>query len=150
MIGFSTLVALFFIGLTYWSIWENSQIQEPTREIVKRVLDGRFLVMDGYFYPENCGYKKLVDEEDFDWIEYTVVDTENQLVAWVYHYGMHNYATVEGDFDWMNQYECDSLYSAAAGISNIRKNNYKEACDIEKEARDSRKREEHKEVYKIV
>lgn len=107
-----------------------------TRSPVKKILD---LVSreDGFSLNGNP-----TDNWDF-----ALHDTVNSTKTLLLMDQFSGYVIMNGDFEWMNEFERKRLYKALSVIHKSRVDKYEEACRIERDARNERERLAAIKVY---
>lgn len=80
--------------------------------------------------------------------DYLLEDTEDKKQTLLSSGFSGDSIRLSGDLDWMNEWESERLYEVVRGVINKRESKYKEACTIEENARNERRRVLAIETYK--
>lgn len=90
-------------------------------------------------------------QEDQDscshFVDYVIFDSDRKVKTYLYRDQFSGSPIISGDLDWMNRWEQDRVLRLVEGICGARRKAYREACAIEKKARDERRREEAEKFY---
>lgn len=135
-------VILISIMVVWWVVlwvYGRLQIKEPTRKIAKILLD-----TDHFVYLATSGG---VEVGAYSTRRYVLRHVPSEDVTYINRDNFNDHWWVTGDLEWMNSYEQDLIGSLINSDHQRKLDNHKEACDIEKEARDKRFRELAKEKY---
>ena len=116
-----------------------------TRPPVKKILD---LVsrQDGFSLdhnPDNAGRYKHVPFS----VDFVLHDTVNSTKTCMSVDGFSGCVMMDGEFEWMNEFERKRLHKVVYAIYKDRDRKYREACRIECEARNERDRQAAIKVY---
>ncbi|QPI18327.1 hypothetical protein POP15_279 [Pectobacterium phage POP15] len=139
-LGFLVLVLL--VGVWIWDkkVTPKRMTRPPVTRILELIDSKKLEVYDNPSSADKDRWGHL--------IEYIILDHERKVKTALYRDSFHGTPCVRGDLDWMNQWEQDRVLRLVEGICGARRKAYREACAIEKKARDERRREEAEKIYK--
>lgn len=127
-------------------VWAWDKYVTPRRATRPPVLKIMELIQDGKTFTV---YDNLsaADRQACPMADYAIMDNERKVKTYFYWEVFHEVAMVEGDLDWMNQHEKDRVFKIVSGICCARLRAWQKASQIEKEARDEKRRDEAKKFY---
>lgn len=125
-------------GVVLW-IYTRLQIKAPTRKIESILLDDNHFV-----YSE---VKEEIGVGKYSTRKYTLKHVPTGDMTYINRNHYSDCWWLTGDLSWMNEYEQDLIGSLINTDAQRKIDNYREACRIEKEARDQKLRELAKEKY---
>lgn len=132
-----------YLFLTYVAV-PLIYIKEPTKNILKLIREGDRLVV---FDP--ASNKEKYKPDAFEYHHAVILDTTTRKETIVYSFCMGEQdMRLRGDLDWMNVYEQEAVAELAAGIVCARWKKYQEACLIEGDASDARRRAAATHTYR--
>lgn len=139
-LGFAVIVLMF--GLWYWEkvILPRRNTRPPVLKILELIKEGKVLVVNE---SPNAEERKLCG----GLVDYVLIDPERKVKTYLYRHGYHGTAVISGDLDWMNKWEDEAVLKLIESISAERFRKYQAACEIEKAARDDKRRAEAKNIY---
>lgn len=127
-------------------VWLWDKFVTPRRATRPPVLKIMELIQDGKTFTV---YDNLssADRNICPMADYAIMDNERKVKTYFYWEVFHETAMVEGDLDWMNQHEKDRVFRIVSGICNARHRACLKASELEKAARDDKRRDEAKKFY---
>jgi|AGFS01.1.fsa_nt_gi hypothetical protein len=143
MTGFWVGFILFLVLVAAW-LWDKfvtprRATRPPVLKIMELIQDGKtFTVYDNL---------SAADRKACPMADYVVMDNERKVKTYFFWEVFHEVAMVEGDLDWMNQHEKDRVFKVVSGICSARFRAWRKASDLEKAARDDKRRDEAKKIY---
>ncbi|MEI9553629.1 hypothetical protein [Enterobacter hormaechei] len=125
----------------YWDkfITPKRMTRPPVTRIMELIAEKKLEVYDNPSQADRDCCSHFVD--------YVILDTKRGVKTFMYRDMFHGSAVISGDLDWMNKWEQDRVLCLVEGICGARRKAYREACAIEKKARDERRREEAQKFY---
>lgn len=140
-LGFLACIVL--IGAWIWDkkVTPKRMTRPPVNRILELIAAKKLEVYDNPSQADRDRCSHFVD--------YVILDHERKVKTYLYRDNFHGTPQISGDLDWMNRWEQDRVLRLVEGICGARRKAYREACALEKKARDERRREEAEKIYKI-
>lgn len=129
----SAMVVIMVVGMVYFAkIHPIVMTRPPVKKILDLVSRGDGFSIDG----------RPTDNWDF-----ALHDTVNSTRTLLLMDQFSGFVIMNGDFEWMNDFERERLYKIIRKIHNRRIEKYNTACTVEKNARHERERLAAIKVY---